>query len=707
MLQDDKYKFAVIGVLLGISFFLVYYFHFILNTKIIFTHFFYVPIIISAIWWKRKAIIFPLVLAAVLLISNIITGDSGLPFMEDLFRAAMFIFVGIVVIYLAEIIEKSQDTLAESEEKYRSVIESANEAIITVNNHAEIVSWNNAAQYIFGYGENEILGKSVTLLMPERSKKQFENKFKTNENRPKKFHNYDIEFNALRKDGTEFPFELSGAKWEFKGERFFTAIIRDITKRKKIEEALINSEEKYRELFNSANDMISLNILEKGGIPGKFIEINNVGCKRLGYSKDEFLKMTPRDIVAPEKRDQMPEIAAELAKTGHAEYEMVHITKEGKRIPVEINNHIFKFKGKTVALAISRDITERKKAEKQLFESELKYRTLFNTTPDYTMIIGTDGILIDVNEAAKEVTGLSKDDLIGKKFSSLKILLDEEMPLHRKNVSKVLNGEVINSSESRFIDYKGDIRYVETYLKPLRENNEILAFNIVAHDITERKKAEEQLKSSLKEKEMLVKEIHHRVKNNLMVISSLLNLQSRYIKDKESLNIFKESQSRAKSMALIHEKLYRSDDMKKINFGEYIETLSKDLYRTYITDYGRIKLNLDVEDAKIDINTSVPLGLIVNELVSNCMKHAFPANDKFASPEEMEGQINIIFKKVDNSFVLEVKDNGIGFPDDLDYKNTDSLGLQLVNMLVDQIDGQLELNNVNGTEFKIKFKEMY
>jgi two-component sensor histidine kinase len=152
-------------------------------------------------------------------------------------------------------------------------------------------------------------------------------------------------------------------------------------------------------------------------------------------------------------------------------------------------------------------------------------------------------------------------------------------------------------------------------------------------------------------------------------------------------------------MALIHERLYRSDDMKKINFGEYIETLSNDLYHTYVIDQSRIKLKLDVEDAKIDINTSVPLGLIVNELVSNCMKHAFP--------NEMNGEINISFKKINNHFLLNVKDNGIGFPEGLDFENTDSLGLQLVNMLVNQIDGEIELKNENGTEFKITFEEMY
>jgi two-component sensor histidine kinase len=199
------------------------------------------------------------------------------------------------------------------------------------------------------------------------------------------------------------------------------------------------------------------------------------------------------------------------------------------------------------------------------------------------------------------------------------------------------------------------------------------------------------------QKEMLLKEIHHRVKNNLMIISSLLNLQSRYIKDKESQEIFKESQNRAQSMALIHQRLYQSTDLKNIDFKEYITTLANDLYRTYVDDTSRVSLTLNIDECRIDINTAIPLGLILNELITNSMKHAFPGNEK--------GTINIDFKKNDDKYILIVSDDGVGFPEDLDYQKTDSLGLQLVNNLTDQISGELELDTTRGTTFKITFKE--
>ena len=216
-------------------------------------------------------------------------------------------------------------------------------------------------------------------------------------------------------------------------------------------------------------------------------------------------------------------------------------------------------------------------------------------------------------------------------------------------------------------------------------------------DISERKNIQKELLKLLEQKEILLKEIHHRVKNNLMIISSLLNLQSRYIKDKASKEIFTESQNRAKSMALIHERLYQSNDLKKIDFGEYIRSLSNELFNTYDADPGQITLKINVESLFLDINTTVPLGLIVNELISNCLKHGFP--------DGRNGEIDVDLHSKGDYYELSVKDNGIGFPKDLNYENTDSLGLQMIVSLTNQIDGNIKLNNIVGTEFMITFKE--
>lgn len=224
-----------------------------------------------------------------------------------------------------------------------------------------------------------------------------------------------------------------------------------------------------------------------------------------------------------------------------------------------------------------------------------------------------------------------------------------------------------------------------------------------------------QVNQLLHDKEMLIKEIHHRVKNNLMVISSLLNIQSRYIKDEESRGIFKESQNRARSMALIHERLYRSTDLKSIDFPEYIRSLTSDLFNTYVTERGRIQLEMDIDDLKVDVNNMVPLGLIINELVTNCLKYAFPDNKEgvikisfHRDDLEMAGGISEDQKKGedeggDNVYLLEVSDNGVGLPKDLDVEKSDSLGMKLVTSLTQQLQGELVINSDHGTTFCIRF----
>ena len=218
------------------------------------------------------------------------------------------------------------------------------------------------------------------------------------------------------------------------------------------------------------------------------------------------------------------------------------------------------------------------------------------------------------------------------------------------------------------------------------------------HDITERKRTEEQIKASLREKEVLLKEIHHRVKNNMQVIISLLNLQSKHVKDKRDWEIFKDSQNRIKSMALIHDKLYQSKDLASINFAEYIENLARHLFNTYRVSSSAIKLVADIKDVPLDINTAIPCGLIINELISNSLKYAFP--------DGREGEIQIkLYASKDDTFSLIVRDNGIGLPEDLDFRNTKSLGLQVVVALVEQLKGTIELDRSEGTAFKIVFKK--
>jgi two-component sensor histidine kinase len=220
---------------------------------------------------------------------------------------------------------------------------------------------------------------------------------------------------------------------------------------------------------------------------------------------------------------------------------------------------------------------------------------------------------------------------------------------------------------------------------------------LLNQEITERKKAEETISISLEEKKVLLKELHHRVKNNMTVISSLLRLQSAQVEDERYQAMFNESINRIKTMASLHEKLYQSEDLAKINFSDYIRDMADHMFMSYGLSPHQVKLIKEIEGITLGAGTANPCGLIINELLSNSLKYAFP--------EGRTGEVRVVLRKNDNDEIeLTVGDNGVGMPDDLDIKNTDTLGLKLVNALVSQLRGKIELNRKEGTEFRVTFR---
>jgi two-component sensor histidine kinase/CheY-like chemotaxis protein len=217
-------------------------------------------------------------------------------------------------------------------------------------------------------------------------------------------------------------------------------------------------------------------------------------------------------------------------------------------------------------------------------------------------------------------------------------------------------------------------------------------------EITDHERAEDQIKASLKEKEVLLQEVHHRVKNNMQIICSLFSLQSGHIKDKQAFEIFKSSQNRVRSMAIIHERLYQSKDMTRVDFAEYAQSLTSHLFSSHGINPGAIKLNLKIKDVFLDLKTAIPCGLIINELVSNSLKHAFPG--------ENNGEIKIAMHPLNkDGMEVIVSDNGVGLPKNVDFRKTDSLGLHLVSLLAeDQLHGDIKLDRARGTSFHIRFK---
>jgi PAS domain S-box-containing protein len=328
-----------------------------------------------------------------------------------------------------------------------------------------------------------------------------------------------------------------------------------------------------------------------------------------------------------------------------------------------------------------------------------RFRALLDQSNDPIFLLKIpSGIFTDVNKSASELFGYSNSEMLQM---SIERLVNEDEMVKIREIFDILienkESEAKKTFPSIFNTFDGHRIPVEIGVSIVNFSNELYIVMVV-RDITERKLAEDNIKSSLEEKNVLLREIHHRVKNNMQIISSLLNLQTRYITDEKVVDVLKESQNRVKSMAMIHETLYQSEGFAKIGFSDYVNNLVTYLLQSYV-DRDHVKIITDVDvDIFLDIDTAIPCGLIINELITNSLKHAFP--------NITNGQIKIKLIRSDDRFILNVKDNGVGFPEMLDFRNTDSLGLQLINSLVMQLDGSIELKNDGGTEFIIVFHEM-
>ncbi|MBU2643739.1 sensor histidine kinase [bacterium] len=245
----------------------------------------------------------------------------------------------------------------------------------------------------------------------------------------------------------------------------------------------------------------------------------------------------------------------------------------------------------------------------------------------------------------------------------------------------------------KIVTSAGDVRYVHAYNIPIIDQNLMIS---TVQDVTDRKVAEDQIKASLKEKDLLLHEIHHRVKNNMQVISSLLDLQSNSIENEQAKEILKVSQGRVRALAAVHETLHESESLSEIDLQSYLSRLTIAVFDSYSVQPDRINLNYEIEDCSINISQASTVGLIINELITNALKYAFPGNRK--------GEICVRLNRSENQIELIVKDDGIGFPDDVDWRNTNSLGLKLVRSLSeDQLGGSIDMESQNGTRFTIKF----
>jgi len=479
-------------------------------------------------------------------------------------------------------------------------------------------------------------------------------------------------------------------------------IVQDITEHKKAEEKIQN----LANIVESSNDAIGTLSLE-----GVITSWNKGAEQVYGYSAEEILGMTG-SILAPPHLSEETKKLTERAKKGEIihNYETSRLRKDGTIINVSVTfSPVFDASGKLTAISvIARDITESKKAEEKLRESEEKYRNIVETANEGILIIDDEVIITYANKKMTDMLGYTLEEGIGRPVWDF---VDEEgKSILKHNLEKRLQG-INESYELKLFCKDGSPLWVLINAKSLFDkDSKFMGAMSMLTDITERKKAEEALERMDKAR---IKEIHHRIKNNLQIIYSLLDLQAEKFKDGNVIEAFREGQNRVISMSLIHEELYKGEGTDTLDFSAYLKKLAKNLFKTYSLSSKNISLSMDLEeDTFLDMDTAVPLGIIVNELVSNSLKHAFT--------EKHEGEIRIQLCREETNktnkeanktnkeknmslFSLKISDDGKGLPEDLELECTESLGLQLVNILVDQLDGRLELKRAQGTEFTIRF----
>lgn len=479
----------------------------------------------------------------------------------------------------------------------------------------------------------------------------------------------------------------------------YFGVQRDISDRKKTEAALKESEERFRQLAENIESvfwMVNVQPQEIIYISPAYEKIWGRSCADL-YTYGGFFA----ESLHPEDRSRViANFTKQIESEDEIEYRIVRPDGEirwirDRAFPIRNQaGQVYRIVG------IAEDISENKQAEKVIRENEERFRQLAENIQDSFWLLSAEFTdLLYLSPAYEQIWGRSREELYAEPLKLLEWVHPEDRHLLQEAMTRVVEGES-TSTEYRIFRPDGTIRWVCDRAFPIYdESGKIYRIAGIGEDISDRKCTEARIQAALREKEVLLKEIHHRVKNNMQVISSLLQLQSQYIEDEPTLALFEESQTRIHSMALIHEQLYQSEHLDRIDLPPYVQNLVANLYQSFGCGNTAIQFNLNIDPIYLNIETAIPCGLIINELVSNSLKYAFR--------QSLGGEINIDLHKINSQeFQLIIQDNGSGFPPGFDVENAETLGLRLVRMLAYQLEAIIDIDSQCGTCYNIIFKEL-
>jgi PAS domain S-box-containing protein len=522
--------------------------------------------------------------------------------------------------------------------------------------------------------------------------------------------------------------ELQSIVMKFNNENYLLTLIKNIT-----EEKLKQKQKLKSELIKTKNNLLNKEIKERKIIEKKLLEktaqltsvfensdhliwtINQnflISSYNQNYFNSVFqtrhIKIYPNYDIHnfSSKRKKDPESIFWINKYKEAfsgkklDFEIEHTINNIKYFGKVYINPVFNETNEVTELScIANDITEIKLAQQKTINQAAKLKSIFESSYHYLWTIDCDKKLTSFNNNYCELVSAiyNTKPRIGITINRGALTNNNKyIQVINKNYDLAFNGQAA-SFEIETIDKTKKKIYLDVFLNPIKENNKIVEVSGIAYNITDKKINQQKIEQALKEKEVLLKEVHHRVKNNMQIISSILNLQAAHLKEESTINLLKKCQNRINTMAFVHESLYQNKSLTEINFSKYINSLAKNLFQSFSDSSSKIKLLLNLNDINLNLDSSIPAGLIINELITNAIKHAFLTAN--------EGEICLNLYNKNGKMYFIIKDNGIGLPENFDIKTTKTLGLQLVLALINQLGAEIKFKSQSqiGTEVSFSF----